>query len=271
MPAEFYRAPPTYSNIQEAVKWLKSQYTNFKAFPIGKSVQGRDIMAFCLGNPAGSTVYLGGVRGYEWFTGTVLLRFYRDLIRAVGHGGCVSDIDVKNALADRPVTIIPCLNPDGAELSLKGADTVTGTNAGGVDLYRNFDAGHKKIPAGEFGGGHPGSEPETAALVSFCLHYRPRNLYSLHLPGEAVHFHYGKNTPVRSRMIGRILASSAGYALARPDSQNLHGSPAAWFIEKNRKPGFVIEIGRADTLPGLAGLDRTYLRIEEMLMLAALL
>lgn len=270
-----YKTPASYCHMQEAIDLLRGCYLQFKSFPIGKSAGGRDITALCIGSPAGSSLYIGGIRGREWLTATVLLRFYGNLLHGVEHGGCVSDINVGSALADRPVTIIPCLNPDGADISLGKQAPQNGEpvpcqtsqgNGNGVDISFNFDAGWRNTLDG---GPHPGSEPETQALTAFCLHYRPRSLYCLRCPGESIHYHYGANTPARSRMIGQILASSAGYALAKPDSPALHGSPMGWFIEKSRKPGFMIEIGDTDMSSGQS--NRTYYRVEEMLMLAALL
>jgi g-D-glutamyl-meso-diaminopimelate peptidase len=217
-------------------------------------------------------------------------------------GGRISEVDARVALRKRSVTIVPCLNPDGVEIALSGpeaagpnAGLVSGiagerdsreiwqANANGVDINHNFDAGWKELrqmeeesgitgpSATRYGGPHPHSEPETSAIATFCLNYRPRALYSLHSQGEEIYYRYGKHTPERSRTIAHILGASSGYRVANPEGLASHGGLKDWFIEKLRRPGFTIEVGLGKNPLGLDQLDKIYKRVEEMLVIAALL
>ena len=155
----FYTQPPCYANIRRAACELRETYPFVKVFPIGKSVLGRSIYAFGIGELYHGALYVGGVHGMEWLTTLLLFRFTEDLLRAIATGEPLAEIDVNRTLENRSVVLIPCLNPDGVEISLNGPCSakhlaefvrrVSGgdtsrwqANARGIDLNHNFDAGY---------------------------------------------------------------------------------------------------------------------------------
>jgi g-D-glutamyl-meso-diaminopimelate peptidase len=196
--------------------------------------------------------------------------------------------------------VIPCLNPDGVEIAVKGqagagdrGEIIGGlcggdfsgwqANANGVDLNHNFDAGWGLLRAmeeqagilgpgpGRYGGPSPGSEPESKAAATFCLTYQPRTLYAFHSQGEEIYYRYGEHTPARSKLMAQILASSSGYAVAQPEGLAAHGGLKDWFIDRFHRPGFTIEIGKGKNPLDVRALQKTYAKLEEMLMIATLL
>lgn len=298
----FYKTPPTYENVKIATDYLRRTYKQLKVFPIGKSALGRDIDALCIGNPVGGALMVGATHGLEWMTTLLLIRFCEDVLEGMATGGQVSDIDVGSALRNRPLVIIPCLNPDGVEIALNGpaaaceledevGDILDGrssgevwqANAHGVDLNHNFDAGwcilremEKSVgidgPAPtRYGGPHAVSEPESRAVTTFCMTYQPRSLYSFHSQGEEIYYRYGENTPQRSRLMAQILACSSSYRLEQPTGLASHGGLKDWFIERFRRPGFTIEIGRGKNPLEITQFEQIYAKIQEMLIIAALL
>lgn len=84
---------------------------------------------------------------------------------------------------------IPCLNPDGMQLS-------TRTNANGVDLNRNFPTKNwgedtskaGSNPANYFGGTSPASEIETKFVVEVIEEYKPELIITLHAPYKIVNY-----------------------------------------------------------------------------------
>ncbi|MCL2580195.1 MAG: M14 family metallocarboxypeptidase [Oscillospiraceae bacterium] len=297
----FYQQPPTADNLQKAIRALGENYPRLKIFPIGKSTLGREITALCIGNPTGAISFVGATHGLEWLTCTLLIKFCHNLLDALETGQALSEIDVNRALRNRSLVIIPCLNPDGVEIALRGSgaggrfsemiertscgvpEKVWQANAAGVDINHNFDAGWTLLKAMEiadgfvcpgptrYGGPHPHSEPETMAATTFCMTYQPKSLYCLHSQGEEIYWHYGNHTPKRSKMMAQILASSSGYALSKPEGLASHGGFKDWFIDKFHRPGFTIEVGLGKNPLPLSDLDKIYTKIEEMLMIATLL
>jgi len=295
-----YKTPPTYAHVCEAIDYLKSEHADLKVFPIGRSVLGREICALSVGNPMNATLFVGATHGLEWLTTLLLLRFLEDVLEGLKTGGCVSEIDVRKALRNRSLVVVPCLNPDGVEIALTGTssagckqafiDGISGgntniwqANANGVDLNHNFDAGwcllkEMEVKSGidspaptRYGGPHAHSEPETMAMATFCMTYQPRTLYAMHSQGEEIYYRYGDKTPDRSQLMAQILASSSGYELSTPTGLASHGGLKDWFIEKFRRPGFTIEVGRGKNPLGLDQFDKIYNKIQEMLIIATLL
>jgi len=82
----FYTQPPCYANIRRAACELRETYPFVKVFPIGKSVLGRSIYAFGIGELYHGALYVGGVHGMEWLTTLLLFRFTEDLLRAIATG-----------------------------------------------------------------------------------------------------------------------------------------------------------------------------------------
>lgn len=296
----FYNKPPTFERLMAAIDHFKKNYRQLKVFPIGKSVLEREIPAVCIGNPMGATLFVGATHGLEWITTLLLLKFCETMLEGLRTGGKVSDIDVRKALRGRSLVIIPCLNPDGVDISLRGregagllgekTDQISGgdysgwqANANGVDINHNFDAGwcvlrEMEIAEGitgpaptRFGGVHPNSEPEARAVTTFCLTYQPRSLYSLHSQGEEIYYSYGRHTPTRSRLMAQILAASSGYTATSPEGLASHGGLKDWFIDKFHRPGFTIEVGLGKNPLDIAQFEPIYQKIEEMLIIATLL
>jgi hypothetical protein len=147
---------------------------------IGKSIEGRDIVAYNFGDLSGSSstkeiLFVGGIHGgYEWNTALVayqLIDYLKSTPSAVPAG--------------ERVTVIPTVNPDGLN-KVTGKDGEFATsdvnpsqtvqvagrfNANTVDLNRNFDCDWqasgvwqtKKVS----GGTAAFSEPESQAIKTY--------------------------------------------------------------------------------------------------------
>jgi len=149
---------------------------------IGKSVQGRDIMAYSFGTGETELLFVGGIHGgYEWNTALVAYELI-DHLKA-------NPTAVPENLR---VTVIPVLNPDGlhkvvgttekfAKESVPAteAGTVPGRfNGNGVDLNRNFDCDWQETGMWRNtevkGGSAAFSEPESQAMREFVETYNPK-------------------------------------------------------------------------------------------------
>lgn len=288
---------PNYNTQTQMIFSLAKKYPFLTASKIGKSLVGRDIYGLFIGNMGNPTLFVGGFHAQEWLTTSVLMRFAGRLCDAAYCDDAICDVDVTRTLATRGVIIVPCINPDGVEIALSGADSagdyrdtvlsISGgdlsdwnANARGVDINHNFDAEWEKLRGIEraqgifspsprrFGGTHPESEPETRALTELCKRYSIRKVMALHSQGEEIYWHFGDKTPSDSRAIGEILAKSSGYALSEPDGEIAsYGGFKDWFISEFSRHGFTIEIGKGQNPLPLNMLDSVYEKIEEMLMI----
>lgn len=296
----FFRQPPYYENMRRAACELRESYPFLKVFPIGKSVLGRGIYAFGFGPMRRSTLFVGGVHGMEWLTTLLLYRFTEDICRSIQTGRPLAETDIARSLENRSLLVIPCLNPDGLEISLHGAKSARHlaafvekisagdtrhwqANARGIDLNHNFDAGFailKRLERQEningpaptkFGGTHPHSEPESRALVRLCEAFLPHQAYAFHSQGEEIYYKYGPHTPTRSPLMAQMLASASGYKVATPEGTASHGGFKDWFIEHYGRPGFTIEIGRGKNPLPIEEFEPIYARLLEMLLLATLM
>lgn len=295
-----YTQPPVYDRLLQAIDCLRQQHKRLKVFPIGKSVLGREINVLSIGTPQNATLFVGATHGLEWLTELVMLRFCDELLTALDNGEQMGEINVGKAMSRRSLAIIPCLNPDGVEIALRGREGAGSlaeeareiakgdfsgwqANARGVDINHNFNAGWEELHKMEidkgilgpaptlYGGPFPESEPETQAIVDFCRIYQIKQLYSFHSQGEEIYWKYGPNTPPRSKLMAEILGCCSGYRVTHPKGTASHGGLKDWFIEETCRPGFTIEIGLGKNPLPVEDLEPVYGKLKEMLLIAMLL
>ncbi len=289
-----------YNAYNHIMQNIAEKYNFVSLNVIGKSVAGRDIKMLRIGQSKDYILYTAAIHGSERITATVLLRFIAELCECLKNGTKLADVDARRALTNKGVMFIPLCNPDGCEISLKGI-LGCGNSAGriqklcnkdfkhwkanlrGVDLNHNFDAGWNELHELErkngyfgpsptrYGGTHPESEPETAALTNLCRTNEIRHLCTFHSQGEVIYWDY-KNIPTfRGKKMAEIFAASSQYSLAVPTGLAVGGGFKDWFIETFHRPGFTIEIGRGENpLPAQDG-EKIYSQIKEMMMLGLLM
>jgi len=160
---------------------------------LGKSVEGRSIVAYTFGTGSTTLLFVGGIHGgYEW--NSVLLA-YEFVDHFTANPQLISD-----SLA---ITVIPSANPDGVfkiigkegrflATEVPDVDQAPGRfNARGVDLNRNFDCKWQAEStwrgATVSAGSAPFSEPEAAALRDFALREKPVAVVFWHSQANAVY------------------------------------------------------------------------------------
>jgi len=279
---------------------LCRRYPFLSRIEVGKSVLGRSISGLKLGGGEDAVLYAGAFHAQEWLTALVLLRFAERLCQALDSGGYLAGIDCRKAFLGRGLVIVPCVNPDGVEIALTGAQAacdltdevlrISGgdlsawnANARGVDINHNFDAGWHIVRQLEqsrgidgpsprrYGGSSPASEPETQALVALCERMNFRSAIAFHSQGEEIYWKYGERTPPGAALMARVLAMASGYELKTPSAIASHGGFKDWFIEKLGRPGFTVEMGKGKNPLPLTDLEPVYDRLEELLMLGVVM
>ncbi len=289
-----------YSELRDKIYALKEKYPFATYGVCGRSLAGRAIYTLGAGDRSNASLYVGGVHGSEWMTCLVLLRFFENICSALQNETEMSGIRINNIFQERGIIIVPCLNPDGMEICMHGAESAGcyantvreaagkdkkpwSANAAGVDINHNFNAGWYELhkmeqecgitgPAPkQYGGKSPESEPETSALVRLCNSRDIRHAIALHSQGEEIYWQYGEKTPQRAEMMARIFAASSGYTLVTNAGLASHGGFKDWFIRMFDRPAFTIEIGRGENPLPIEQLDSIYADVEEMLTLSSIM
>ncbi len=134
---------------------------------LGRSIQGRPIVAQILGDGPDTTLIIATIHGNEPAGTPLVKRLARHLEANPG------------LLSGRRVVIIPVANPDGMAAG-------TRTNVRGVDLNRNFEARNRVNSATN---GHRGlSEPESRALQVAVQTFSPNRILTLHQPLNCIDY-----------------------------------------------------------------------------------
>lgn len=290
---------PIESERKKIIEKLMSNYSFISHKVIAKSYCGRDIDCFVIGNTENNVLLSAGYHGMEWLTTLLLLNFMENISKCLKYGQTITGINISEYLDQRGITFVPCVNPDGIEISLLGCksagkfselvkkvsnnDTSSWqSNARGVDINHNFDAGwdelHKlEIQAGikgpamtRYGGEMPGSEVETRAIINLCKNNSFRHTIAFHSQGEEIYWQYGDDISERAELIARVLSVISGYKMSAPEGLAVGGGFKDWFIKEFKRPAFTIEIGKGKNPLPLNDIVPIYNKLENMLVLSCI-
>ncbi len=290
----------TYSVYESLVKELNEKYENLKITTCGKSLLGKDIYAFVVGEGKKNIVYVGGTHGLEWLTSLLLLKFTENLALAYENEDLLSGFNVKEILENRKLIVIPELNPDGIEIAIRGASACGkykaenfeickgdfsswSANGRGVDINHNFNADWYTLREAEkaagidspsprrYGGLFPESEPETAAITRLCRRIPVEMLITFHSQGEEIYYEYGKNTPEKSLHIAKAFSALTDYTLVKNEGLASSGGLKDWFIEEFKKPAFTVEIGKGKNPLPIEDVDEIYEKLEAMMIVGLII
>jgi hypothetical protein len=181
---------------------------------LGKTVQGRKIVAWHLGEPGKKKVVLISLM----------------------HGDEPAPRRILTNLVDGPpvhgldLWVVPVYNPDGFAHH-------TRKNAHGVDLNRNYSYKWVNLDGNYESGPRPASEPETRAMMRFLSRVRPAYILSFHQPLHAV------DITERPKFSKRV-AHSLGLPMSRLTcGSTCHGTMTMWFNHKFKGFALTVEYG----------------------------
>ena len=107
-----------YVKYQKAVNDVYEKYSFVHKNVIGKSVMGKNIYALKIGEGEETVLYAAAFHGSEHITTNIALMFCHNLCEAINKNKPLCDIDIKRALNGRSITVIPRVNPDGADITM---------------------------------------------------------------------------------------------------------------------------------------------------------
>ena len=225
---------------------------------IGKSVEGRDILAYHYGKGDSELLFVGGTHGgYEWNSALVAYQTM-DYLK---NNPDVIPANVK-------VTVIPVLNPDGlnkvvgtttgnftsANVPSSQATQVAGRfNANKVDLNRNFDCDWKSTSKWQnqtvSGGTEAFSEPESQAFKTYIETNSPVAVVGWYSSAGGV-YASGCNGDISAadKTLTSIYAKASGYpAFETFDSYAINGDMMNWVAKNNIPAISVLLTNHTDT------------------------
>ncbi len=289
-----------YYSRQRLIDEICGEYPFVKKFIIGKSCMGKNITALKIGGAGEYSLITAAYHGSERITATILLMFLNELCHAIKNDSSIEGVNAIRGLSGRGVIFVPCVNPDGCDISLLGKAGCGGdsdliarlckndfehwnANFRGVDINHNFNAEWQKLREKErkmgiwgpsptrYGGPFPESEPETQAIVALCKKVKIRHAVALHTQGEVIYWSFSDCTPKKSKRIAEILATAGGYALDVPIDIADGGGFKDWFITEFNRPAFTFEMGVGKNPLDAEAAEEIYLKAREMLTLATII
>ena len=279
---------------------LLSDYGFISKETIGESLCSRPVDMLCVGNRKKQVLFAGAFHGMEWITSLLLLKFLDDLCFCIMTGKSMCGVSPGAILNQRGLAMIPCVNPDGVEIQINGADSagkydqlvrsVSGgdtlhwqANAAGVDINHNFSAGRERLLKMEkengitsaaptrYGGRYAESEPETRIIASYCRAGNISHALAFHSQGEEIYWSYGSYKDPEAHKMAKIMSYSSGYTLSEPEGLAVGGGFKDWFEEHFSRPAFTIEVGKGKNPLPVSDFEKIYSKIQEMMVLALIL
>lgn len=248
-----------YNEYLDRIAYLKDKYDFLEIRNIGSSVMGRDIFCIEYGDGARKVQLVGQHHGMEHVSCYSCFRFLEDL--------CKANISYENT----KLFIIPCINPDGAEMQLRGGEYFYNwqANARGVDLNHNYDAlWHHILPEPgptRFGGRHPFSEPETQIMrkEAYCNNFD--RVLALHSQGEEIYYDFNDIHINCAEELAKRMSEVSGYTLAQPEKIAIGGGYKDWFIKEFGSIGMTIELGKGENPLHVSEFETIYKKAKPAL------
>lgn len=186
---------------------------------IGKSVRGRPVRAWQLGDPNArrTVVAMAAMHGDELAP--------RRILWTLRNGPKVRGINL---------WVVPVVNPDGARRHHR-------KNAHGVDLNRNYPVRWKELDGPYESGPHPKSEPETRILMRFLKRKDPRYVVSFHQPLHGVDSSGPKTNKLARRLARYLHLPRKSFSCGG----HCHGTMTQWFNKRRPGAAITVELGRS--------------------------
>lgn len=271
-----------YHSYSELVAEMKSLAEKFPSIcrleDLGRSIEGRQILALkisdnvALNEPEPGFLFLGCHHAREWIS--VEVPFYLARYLVVNYPQIIS---VQNLVNEAQIWIVPLVNPDGLEYTIKfyrywrKNRRLNSDGSFGVDLNRNYgfnwgidNRGSSPNPASEtYRGVAPFSEPETKAVKDLFFNYQFQALISYHSYSQVILYPWGFTTAPAdkyellfnlAKKMSDLMASVHGrrydFGQASTMLYLTNGDTTDWAYGISGIPAFTIELPPIDIFQG---------------------
>lgn len=275
--------PYSYEQMEKDLKALGGRYQNhITVSVIGQSLDGRKLYDVIVGNPSAPNQVMiqGAIHAREYITVPLVMQQLEYLLAGYDTG-YYNNIPLTELLSSTAIHFVPMANPDGVTLSQFGesaihsdalrqviqtcyaqdtADQLTAapydqyltrwkSNANGVDLNHNFDAGWGRLnatlfhnSAANYKGPAPLSEPESQALAALAEQYHFKAVINYHAMGNVIYWDTDQNKETQPSLdLANRVSASNGYSILGSLGA---GGYKDWLQQKDGSvPGITIEVG----------------------------
>ncbi|MBF0407388.1 MAG: zinc carboxypeptidase [Candidatus Riflebacteria bacterium] len=259
--AEYY----TYERLVATLnQWAEQYPTIAKLYSIGKSSEGRDILAMKISdnpdvNESEPAAFInGGHHAREWISIETPMEAMKQLLEGYG-----KDSKLTQLVNTRETWFIPVVNPDGwiysqtqSKFWRKNRRQIDSVNFG-VDLNRNYsykwgNSGASEDPSADtYAGPNAFSEPETQAIKALCERERFQTCLSFHSYSELnlYPFSYAKAAPNPDKSKFQYLAQDIGEFNHYMPQNSAELYPASgviddWIYTSFKTMAITIELGK---------------------------
>ena len=277
-----HTTPYSSSKCVNDMKILVTMFPFVKMSSIGQSEQGQDIWELRVGVGPKKIHMNASMHANEWITSLVLMKWLNEYLVALTAGEKLGDCPALEFFLECDVSLVMMVNPDGVDLVVNGPDETMKkdlvlmnqgkeeflgwkANGRGVDLNNQFPANweiekKRKQPTGPAARDYPGIEPltesEVKSLVALVQKEQFDRIVSLHTQGEEFYWGYEGQEPIISAVMAKEFADRSGYKAVRyVDS---HAGFKDWFIDRFKKPGFTLELGKGINPLPLSQFEQIY-------------
>jgi len=269
----------SYAELESDLEALARAHPQIaRLFTLGLSLEGRKITAVKISDnvdfdePESEVLFLGCHHAREWISVEIPFLLAKHLLE-----NYTSNSAIRAAVDQSEIWIVPLVNPDGLEYSIRyyrywrKNRRLNTDGSFGVDLNRNYgygwaydDKGSSPIPASEiYRGTAAFSEPETRAVQNLFVEREFQALVSYHSYSQIILYPWGYTTdPTDKDALHELLAAEMSalmqevngrvyaFGSAAGSLYLTNGDTTDWAFGTAGIPAFTIELPPVDQLGG---------------------
>lgn len=304
MPIVRTDVPITSQSCSEMILQITRTYPFCRSELLATTAFQRPIRTLVIGNGPRKVIYSASHHANEWITSLVLLKFAEELAIAISENGRIGGEDARRIRESATIYMVPMVNPDGVDLvtgaieqgqlqyetARRLADNYPSipfpngwkANLLGVDLNLQYPAlwlqareikfsqGYTRPGPRDYVGRAPLGQIESRALAGYTEVIDPELVLAYHAQGEVIYWQFQDYVVEGARELGEEFARVSGYELEDVPFESGFAGYKDWFIQKYRRPGYTIEVGKGDNPLPLTQFDEIYRNNVPILTTAAL-
>ena len=294
--------PMTSQLSHETVLALAERYPSIQTRILTETDFGRPLDLIIMGQGERKVIFSAAHHANEWITTPLLLKFAEDLAQALENGGNIFGIPAQTLVQAATIYLVPMVDPDGVDLVTgaippdsdqyrKARMIADGypdipfpngwkANLNGVDLNLQYPAGwlmarEIKFSQGftapaprDYVGRAPLTQREAQAMARLTEEVFPEMVVAFHAQGEEIYWQFQDLEIPQARRYGEEFARLSGYTLADTPYNSSFAGYKDWFIQRDRRPGYTIEVGKGENPLPLEQFQQIYQNILGILTTA---